>query len=79
MHCAGCQRVVNACLTKTAGSSPVLPSLLALPLVIMISIGVQKVDIDLEKKRVVVEGTATDATVEAALVKAGKPFKRLES
>jgi len=42
-------------------------------------LGVTKVDIDLATKKVVVQGTASDEAINAALVKSGKTFKRIES
>jgi len=41
--------------------------------------GVQKVDIDLGTKKVVVIGTASEDAVVAALTKAGKPYKKATS
>jgi copper chaperone CopZ len=42
-------------------------------------VGVQTVDIDLATQKVVVTGTASEESVLAALVKSGKPYKRVVS
>jgi copper chaperone CopZ len=75
MTCDGCKKAVNAVLTKTPGKRSFTQNPLSSPfnwfIINFLILGVEKVEIDVPSQTVVVEGTATQEQLLAAIQKTG--------